>query len=71
MSTQFMSFKKNWLNKFSFSYEFLKSKSWNPKKSLMSRMQMIIIFIFCYLMTSLNHPFVHILNKQEKYLMCR
>jgi len=38
----------------------------------MSRTQMIIIFTFKFfmLMISLDHSFVHALNKQKKYLMC-
>jgi hypothetical protein len=55
----------NWLNQFSFNYEFLKSRSWSLERPLMSKTQMITIFTFVVLMTSLDHSLVHALNKQK------
>jgi hypothetical protein len=52
----------NWLNQFWFSYKFLKSRSWSPKRPLMSRTQMITIFTICCFMTSLDHSLLHVLN---------
>jgi hypothetical protein len=56
MPTYLMSFIDNWLNQFSFSYKFLKSRSWHSKKTLTLRTQMI---------TSLDHSLVQVLNKQK------
>jgi hypothetical protein len=66
MPTYLISFINNWLNQFSFSYEFLRPKSLNPKRSLMLRIQMIAILAFAILITNLDNSFVHVLNKQEK-----
>jgi len=50
----------NWMNQF-----------WSPKGPFTSITQMIIIFSpFFVLMTSLDHSLVHVLNKQEKYMLC-
>jgi hypothetical protein len=39
MPNYFMSFIDDWLNPFSFSYDFFKSQSWSPKSPLMSKTQ--------------------------------